>query len=139
MNYAVEQIGKPYVWGGRGPDEFDCSGLITWSYKKVIGRDNIFMMSSEIVDDVTMNSLYHWNVQLVLYEKMIPGDIIFITNTDEKITHGGLFIRWINDNTFEFVNASSYYGEVVKDIWTIGEIKREQWFVGAGRLKTVIK
>ncbi|MFE7777848.1 NlpC/P60 family protein [Streptomyces sp. NPDC057445] len=27
LEYAVEQIGKPYVWGAEGPDSFDCSGL----------------------------------------------------------------------------------------------------------------
>ena len=25
--YAVAQLGKPYRWGGQGPDAFDCSGL----------------------------------------------------------------------------------------------------------------
>ncbi|MEQ3552874.1 C40 family peptidase [Pseudonocardia nematodicida] len=26
--YALAQLGKPYVWGARGPDGFDCSGLM---------------------------------------------------------------------------------------------------------------
>ena len=26
--YARAQLGKPYVWGGTGPDAFDCSGLV---------------------------------------------------------------------------------------------------------------
>lgn len=26
-NYALAQLGKPYVWGAAGPDSFDCSGL----------------------------------------------------------------------------------------------------------------
>ncbi|MBY0441721.1 MAG: C40 family peptidase [Mycobacteriaceae bacterium] len=25
-------MGRPYVWGAKGPDAFDCSGLLRWSY-----------------------------------------------------------------------------------------------------------
>ncbi|MGW2398799.1 NlpC/P60 family protein [Kitasatospora sp. NPDC001664] len=31
---AEAQIGKPYGWGDTGPDSFDCSGLMVWSFKK---------------------------------------------------------------------------------------------------------
>jgi len=27
--YAISKIGRPYVWGAKGPDAFDCSGLMT--------------------------------------------------------------------------------------------------------------
>ncbi|MGW8380172.1 NlpC/P60 family protein [Streptomyces sp. ODS28] len=27
LRYAIDQVGKPYVWGADGPDSFDCSGL----------------------------------------------------------------------------------------------------------------
>lgn len=27
MEYALNQIGDPYVWAAAGPDAFDCSGL----------------------------------------------------------------------------------------------------------------
>lgn len=27
VRFAVDQIGKPYVWGAEGPDSYDCSGL----------------------------------------------------------------------------------------------------------------
>lgn len=29
---ARTRLGDPYVWGGSGPDVFDCSGLTQWSY-----------------------------------------------------------------------------------------------------------
>jgi cell wall-associated NlpC family hydrolase len=31
--YARDQIGKPYRWGGVGPDAFDCSGLVYAAYR----------------------------------------------------------------------------------------------------------
>jgi len=30
---AKRQLGKPYVYGGAGPDSFDCSGLVMWSWR----------------------------------------------------------------------------------------------------------
>jgi peptidoglycan DL-endopeptidase CwlO len=32
--YAERQIGKPYLWGGAGPDAFDCSGLVMMAYRQ---------------------------------------------------------------------------------------------------------
>ena len=33
LNFAHQQLGKPYVWGAQGPNSFDCSGLIYYVYK----------------------------------------------------------------------------------------------------------
>ncbi|MFJ2819093.1 C40 family peptidase [Streptomyces sp. NPDC087294] len=35
VSYALKQVGKPYVWGGTGPDGFDCSGLIVWAWRQM--------------------------------------------------------------------------------------------------------
>lgn len=35
LNAARAQLGKPYAWGGNGPDAFDCSGLTVWAFKQV--------------------------------------------------------------------------------------------------------
>ncbi|MCX4643224.1 MULTISPECIES: NlpC/P60 family protein [unclassified Streptomyces] len=33
LAYAVQQIGKPYVWGAEGPAAFDCSGLTSKAWE----------------------------------------------------------------------------------------------------------
>jgi hypothetical protein len=139
LNIALEQINKPYEWGGRGSDKFDCSGLITWSYKQALGEDDIFRVGTYVTNDAAMDDLYRWNVALLQIKEIKPGDIIFITSEEDAITHGGLFIRWIDEDTFEFINASSYeeYRKVVIDTWPVEGEKREQWFAGAARLKTI--
>ncbi|GLW07423.1 hydrolase Nlp/P60 [Microtetraspora sp. NBRC 13810] len=35
LDYALAQRGKPYLWGGTGPDAFDCSGIIYMAYRSV--------------------------------------------------------------------------------------------------------
>jgi cell wall-associated NlpC family hydrolase len=34
LNAAKSRLGMPYVWGGDGPDVFDCSGLVQWSFRQ---------------------------------------------------------------------------------------------------------
>ncbi len=34
LTAALSRVGKPYVWGGDGPNVFDCSGLVQWSMRQ---------------------------------------------------------------------------------------------------------
>jgi cell wall-associated NlpC family hydrolase len=36
-NWALSQLGKPYLWGGAGPEAYDCSGLtmVAWAHAGV--------------------------------------------------------------------------------------------------------
>ncbi|HHV93646.1 MAG TPA: C40 family peptidase [Firmicutes bacterium] len=142
LDVALSVQGAPYVWGGRGPEVFDCSGLITWAYKQAVGRETIFLVGSRRTNDAIMHDLWRFDVELLPKDAAAPGDIVFITNTSERITHGGLFIRWLDEEktAFEFINASSYeeYRAVVIDWWPVDDVKRGQWLVGIGRLKICI-
>ncbi|AXK85653.1 C40 family peptidase [Nocardia farcinica] len=34
LDAALSKIGSPYVYGAAGPNAFDCSGLVQWSYRQ---------------------------------------------------------------------------------------------------------
>ena len=34
LTAATSQTGKPYLWGGTGPDAWDCSGLVQWAFRQ---------------------------------------------------------------------------------------------------------
>jgi len=74
--FAYAQIGKPYVWGGTGPDGFDCSGLVqaAWAAAGVA----IPRTTYEDWDD-----LPHIPVS-----QMVPGDLIIYN--DEG--HVGMYV-----------------------------------------------
>lgn len=36
---AYKHIGKPYVWGAKGPGSFDCSGFTSYVYRNAAGRE----------------------------------------------------------------------------------------------------
>jgi peptidoglycan DL-endopeptidase CwlO len=33
VRFALDQLGKPYVWGATGPGSYDCSGLVLAAYR----------------------------------------------------------------------------------------------------------
>ena len=84
VGYAEQQIGKPYLWSGEGPDAFDCSGLVMMAYQAA-GVTGIPRTSQE---------QWKWGPQIQPgHEK--PGDLVFFVGSDGKITapgHVGLVI-----------------------------------------------
>lgn len=64
LSYARTQIGKPYVWGAKGPAAFDCSGLTGAAYRSIgleIGADTYSQAS---------------HCQHVPATSLVPGDLI---------------------------------------------------------------
>lgn len=134
LENATEAIGLPYVWGANGPDEFDCSGLIVWAYQRAYGDSRIFRGRQGLQRDMAMDGFFRTGTIPVELHDLSPGDIIFITSSRTRITHGGLFADWADSGEIEFIHASSYYGSVVVDTFPVTGRVRGQWYVGGGRL-----
>ena len=77
--YARAQLGKPYQWGGAGPDSFDCSGLtmMAWAQAGVY-----FPHLAQDQYDMT---------QRISISQALPGDLIFF-GTPDNVYHVGLYI-----------------------------------------------
>ncbi len=79
INYARAQLGKPYKWGGSGPNSFDCSGLVmmAWAQAGVY-----FPHLAQDQYDMT---------QRIPLSDVLPGDLIFY-GTPDDVYHVGLYI-----------------------------------------------
>lgn len=62
---ALSRLGRPYVWGATGPDRFDCSGLVQWSYAQA-GVRLERTTYQQINDGIP-----------VLRSQVRPGDLVF--------------------------------------------------------------
>lgn len=65
IQFALEEQGKPYVWGAEGPDSYDCSGLTMRAYEE----------AGIILPRVSRNQ-YTAGAMLPV-EQAQPGDLLF--------------------------------------------------------------
>ena len=79
-HWALAQIGKPYVYGGTGPDGFDCSGLVMSAY----GAVGIHL--PRVAQDQ-----YDAGPLLAAGATLEPGDVVFF-GTPSGITHDGIYV-----------------------------------------------
>ncbi|WP_106848797.1 NlpC/P60 family protein [Blastococcus sp. Marseille-P5729] len=65
VSWAMSQRGKPYVWGGSGPNGYDCSGLTMMAYKQI----GISLPHS--------SSAQRGYGTTVPFSQLQPGDLVF--------------------------------------------------------------
>ncbi|MGW2865620.1 C40 family peptidase [Streptomyces sp. NPDC001205] len=66
VGIALQQVGKPYEWGATGPNSFDCSGLIVYSWRQMGYQLNVR----------TSQEMYNVALPVAAGQEQ-PGDLIF--------------------------------------------------------------
>ena len=75
--FALAQVGKPYVWGGTGPDGYDCSGLMLQAWAAA------GIALPRVAADQSAGTISIDSAQLA------PGDLIFF---DAPVGHVGMYL-----------------------------------------------
>lgn len=87
LNFALAQLGKPYIWGGTGPTGYDCSGLMMASW----GKAGVSLPRTAAAQYAAGTPVSTSDLQ--------PGDLVFFY---PGITHVGMYI-----GDGKFIHASS--------------------------------
>jgi peptidoglycan DL-endopeptidase CwlO len=92
--YARAQAGKPYLWGGTGPDAFDCSGLVmaAWASAGVT---------------IPRTSQEQW-AGLPHVTDPQPGDLVFYAGADGTIASPGHVVLYIGHGQVIQAYATGY-------------------------------
>jgi len=77
LRSAIKELGQPYVWGGAGPNTFDCSGLVQWAY-------------AHAGIALAHHAATQWNEgRLIPGRDILPGDLIMFGH---PIFHVGMYL-----------------------------------------------
>ena len=112
---ALNQLGDPYRYGAAGPNAFDCSGLVYFSYRKA-GLTHVPRTSSA--------QAHH--ARHIAKGQLRPGDFLFFYGGG-GVYHVGIFLRWSHGHAL-MVHSPGSGDHVRRDRpWT------HSWFAGTLR------
>jgi peptidoglycan DL-endopeptidase CwlO len=89
LKAAESRLGLPYVWGGDGPDVFDCSGLVQWS----LAQAGVVMPRVAAAQAMTG--------PLVPVSDLQPGDLLFYHTDPTAPTYISHVAIYIGDGLME--------------------------------------
>jgi cell wall-associated NlpC family hydrolase len=85
VEYALAQLGDPYVWGAEGPDAFDCSGLVQSAYAYAgVSLPRVAADQYNATRDKPVDT-----------EKLLPGDLLYWWDDPgnwQSVYHTGMYL-----------------------------------------------
>lgn len=112
---AKQYLGVPYVWAGRSPSGFDCSGYIYYLFDQ-FGIQMPRMADGQFEAGVPVNR-----------RELRPGDLVFFSTYEPGPSHVGIFI-----GGDRFIHASSGAGEVT--LTPLSKAYYQERYIGARRV-----
>lgn len=113
IKMASQYEGMPYVFGGRKPPYFDCSGLIEYVY-------------AQFGIEISGTAAMQWDKTLRV-ENPAPGDLVFFKDTYKPgISHVGIYMG--NNMMFNAGGDQLHFASLDKPYW-------KQHFAGFGRVQ----
>lgn len=104
---ATAQVGKPYVYGGAGPNSFDCSGLVQYAVLNAGG--SISRSTYSQVNDGIAVSFSNGD-----YSYLAPGDVLLFAFSGGGVSHAGMYVgggQFVHAmNPSDGIQVNSLYG-----------------------------
>ena len=122
MSKLMNQLGKPYLWGGTSPKTgFDCSGLVWYAYKDLV----------KFKIPRTANEMYHLrDAALIKRNELEKGDLVFFRiNGRGAADHVGVYL-----GNGKFIQSPRTGKDI--QVSALSEDYWEQHYVGARRVMT---
>lgn len=102
VELALAQVGKRYLWGAAGPNAFDCSGLMFWSYGQIGIR-------------IPRTTTTQWpGMRPVAPSEWQAGDLVYMDTREQgfrgfpqKVTHVGMLADLNHDGRWDLIHAVS--------------------------------
>ena len=92
---ALTKVGCKYVWGAKGPNQFDCSGFVYWSLREA-GVPSANSMCTTAAGQAQYCNNRGW---VISQSDLQPGDLVFWQNATctkgdrwNEIHHAGIYI-----------------------------------------------
>lgn len=117
---ALQELGRPYVWGGTTPAGFDCSGFVQW----VFGQLGVSLPRTSWEQYTVGTPVSQQNLQ--------PGDLVFFTTYQSGVSHVGIYVGSQDGYRRAFVAADTPATGVV--INNLDDPYWQQHYVGAKRM-----
>ena len=101
ITYALAQLGKPYLWGGSGPDVFDCSGLTMMAWAQA-GVALLHYTGDQIGEGTAVPS-----------SDISPGDLVLVPGSDGTNSNPGHVGMYLGNGLVESA-VDVQYGIIVQ-------------------------